>query len=83
MESNFDYKVHLGFTRDKPFSPLHNKTSDFFERRVSLSKSFNSNYKNLVPEGHNWDQVVDLKMDVLYRKRTQYLCKGTVSNSKS
>ena len=83
LESNLDHKVHLGFTRDVPFSPLHNKTSKFFERRVSLSKSFDSNYKNLVPEGHNWDQVVDLKMDVLYRKRTQDLCKGTVSNSKS
>ena len=80
LESNLDYKVHLGFTKDEPFSQLHNKTSEFFERRVSLSKSFDSNYKNLVPEGQNWDQVVDLKMDVLYRKRTQDLCKGIVSN---
>ena len=81
LDSNLDYKVHLGFTKDEPFFPLRNKTSEFFQRRVSLSKSFDSNYKNLVPEGYNWDQVVDLKMDVLYRKRTQELCKGIVSDS--
>ena len=80
MNTDLDHNAYFGVTKDEPFFPEHNETLEFLQKKTNLSQSYNSNYENLIHEGHNWDSVIDLKMDVLYRKRTQSLCRGIVSN---
>ena len=81
LNTDLDHNAYFGDTKDEPFFPENNEESvEFFQKRTNLSQSYNSNYENLIHEGHNWDSVIDLKMDVLYRKRTQSLCRGIVSN---
>ena len=79
---NLTDKIHIGFTKDEPYFPVkkNTKSLDFLEKRAKLYHTFNSNFTNFIPEGQNWDQAdISLEMDVLYRNRTQELCKGTVS----
>ena len=82
LSMNLTDKIHIGFTKDEPYFPVkkNTKSLDFLEKRAKLYHTFNSNFTNFIPEGQNWDQAdISLEMDVLYRNRTQELCKGTVS----
>ena len=58
-----------------------------FERMSDLKQRFESNYDNLYPNGLNWNTTdirlsydINVRSEILWRRRIQNLCNGKVSD---